>query len=70
MSEDERPISVTTDEDELSVEGESFSREEIETAEEFAEKIIEFGQKVTIGKVVMASVAVLMIILALSLIHI
>ena len=64
MSEDERPLSVTTDEDELSVKVEDFSKEEIEIAEEFAEKIIEFGQQVTIGRVVMASVAVLLVIFA------
>ena len=64
MSVGDRLISTTTDDDEIIVEGEGFSREEVEIAEEYAEKILEIGEQVTIGRVLLASFAVLMVILS------
>jgi hypothetical protein len=64
MLVDDRPLSVTSDEDEVIVSGEEFSRAEFEAAEEYAEKIIEIGQQVTIGRVLIASFAALMILLS------
>ena len=64
MSGEDRPLSTTTDYDEIDVEGEGFSREEVETAEEYAEKILELGEQVTIGRDLLASFAVLIVILS------
>jgi hypothetical protein len=64
MSVEDRLMSTTTDDDEIIAEGGDFSREELEIAEEYAEKILEIGEQVTIGRVLLASFAVLMVILS------
>ncbi len=64
MGEEDRAISETTDEDELVLEDQAFTQDEYDTAEHYAEKIIELGEQVTVGRVILASAAVLLIIFA------
>ena len=52
MGEEDRAISETTDEDELVLEDQEFTQDEYDTAEHYAEKIIELGEQVTVGRVI------------------
>lgn len=62
MKSDEIVVSTTTDHDELESE-DKFLQEDIEAAHEMAEKLIEFGSKVTLGRVLFASLVIVMLLL-------